>query len=148
LSYKLDGGVTTGRIAVYPGKQQVAVTSATSASQSVIWFDNSNSIVGTGDYLIFNDVSEGTYTLIRVSVKATALTSATVQDTISVAMTTSDLLFTTSGRFIRHAPQMTTSSTVQPLNGIYLPANLPSAVSIDGNTTSCSVFISGTRSLN
>jgi len=141
LAYQIDAGLATATIAIRPGKTKFAVTSATSASGSVLWFTNSGTQVGVASYVIYFNAANATYTLLRASAATT--TSITVQETITPATTTSDLVYSTEGTINRHAlPSQTfTSGNVN----IWLPKNVPSALTLDGNTTSCRISISGRR---
>lgn len=141
LVWDLDNTVTTGTVDISIGNRRLAVSSATSGSGSVIWFDNSQSLVASGDYLIA--VVAGTSTLVRTK-GTVATTSATIQETLA-AMATTDALWTTATRIRRNAPDLTTSSTLAPVS-IWLPANVPAAFTIDGNTTACKISLSGVRS--
>ena len=141
LVWDLDNTVTTGTVDVRVGNKKMAVTSATSGSGSVLWFDNTGSIVASGDYLIL--FSGGSHTLVRTK-GTVATTSATIQETVA-ATSTSDSIWTTLTTVRRNAPDLTTSSTLAPVN-IWIPENVPTAFTIDGNTTACKISVSGVRS--
>lgn len=140
LVWDLDNTVTTGTIDIRPGKDEFSVTSATSGTGSVIWFDNSASSAAAASYLIL-ETSTST-SLVRCT--AVATTSVTVQETVA-AMAVGNKVWTTRGTFRRNAPDQTTSSTLAPVN-LYLPAKVPSAITIDGNTTACKIYVGGERS--
>jgi hypothetical protein len=144
LSYKLDAGLTSGTVDIRRAEAECAITSATSGSGTVLWFDNDPAQTAVGEYVIFLDVSLNTYTLHRVSVAGT--TSITVLDTVSVATTTSDKVYSCLPTIRRHAPSVV--SSVQGTANIWLPSDLPSALTIDGNTTSCRISVNGVRIKN
>jgi hypothetical protein len=141
IIYKLDSTLTTGTISVYPGKARFLVTSAT-ASGTTLWFDNSSSAVAAGDFVILSDVSTVNNYLYRTT--AVTTTSVTINSSITAATTTSDIVYSTRGRFVRHAPTINTSQTF-PSVSVWLPSGVPSAIAVDGNTTACSIFVSGVR---
>lgn len=146
LNTRVDANNTSATVDIRQGVEQLAVTSSTSGSGTVLWFANSSPTrVAVSDYLLFNDVSAKTYTLLRTT--AVTSTSATVETTISVALSTSDFLYTLASRIRRPITQGNASQT-SGLANIYVPANMPSVLTIDGNTTSCQISISGERSLN
>jgi hypothetical protein len=144
LTWDLDATVTTGTVDIRRGEAEFAVSSATSASGTAIWFDNDPTFVSAYEYVIFYDSSLKTYSLFRCV--TSAATSITVQETIGVATTTSDKLYSCLSTIRRHAPNVT-SSTWSPAD-IWLPSDLPSALTVDGNTTSCRISVSGTRIRN
>lgn len=143
VSYKIDAANTSPVIAVYPGQKRFLVSSPTATSGTqTIWFDNSSSAVAQGDYVILSDVS----TINNYLYRAVAVSSTGVQVgvTLSAATTTSDILYTTKGRLLRPTSPQPNSTTIAPVD-IWLPSGVPSAIAVDGNTTSCSIFISGVR---
>lgn len=145
LTWEVDTGVTTGSVDIRLGKKRFAVASATSGSGTVLWFTNSGTQVAADDFVIFHDVSVGTFTLHRV--QASTATSATVYETVSVATTTDDLVYSLLSVLRRPARPVTTSGTTGPAAvEIHIPADLPSAFVIDGNTTSCRINVNGVRS--
>lgn len=141
LVWDLDNTVTTGTVDIRVGNRKLAVNSATSGSGSVIWFDNSGSLVASGNYLIA--LVNGTSTLVRVK-GSTATTSVTVQETLG-AMATTDVFWICQSTVSRNAPDLSNSSTLAPVS-IWLPANVPAAFTLDGNTTACKISLSGVRS--
>lgn len=141
LAYRLDGGLTTGTVDIRRGEVERSVTSATSASTQ-IWFDNDPTIVSGAEYVILFDDSANTYYLYRCV--TTAANSISVQET-TVATTTSDKLYSCRATVRRHAPIMSNSTGAVD---IWLPSDLPSALTIDGNTTSCRISVGGTRVKN
>jgi hypothetical protein len=142
IAYRLDTGTTSATVDIRTGKNRVQPNSATSGSGSVLWFDNNPTLVSAQDYVIFNDVSGKTFELLKCT--ASASTSITVQETISVATATDDYIFPLNSRVRRPAPPVN-STTAGNKASIWLPAGLPSAITLDGNTTSCQISISGTR---
>ena len=145
LTWEVDSGVQTASVDIRLGEKRYAVASATSGSGTVLWFTNSGTAVAADEFVIFHDVSVGTYTLHRVQ-SATA-TSVTVYETVSVATTTSDFVFSLLDVMRRPARPVTTSGTTGPAAvDIHIPADLPSAFIVDGNTTSCRVNVNGVRS--
>lgn len=143
VAYRIDAGNASATIDIRVGKGRLSINSATASSGTVLWFDNDPTAVSTSDYLIFEDVSEGTYQLNRAV--STATTSVTVLTATGVATTTDDRVYTLASRVRRPAPERTASSSIGQTS-IWLPANLPSAITLDGNTTSCQISLSGTRS--
>lgn len=144
IAHRLDNGVTTGTIDIRTAKSRSVVTSATSASQSVLWLDNDPTLVSVGDYVIFEDADSTTTPMYLFRAKASASTSITVQETIGVATTTSDNIYPLRAA-VRRPAQPNHSPTANPHVSIWLPAGFPSALTLDGNTTSCSIAISGVR---
>jgi hypothetical protein len=140
LAYKLDAGITTGTVDIHRGEREIAVNSATSGTGSVLWFDNDPTAVSALEYLIFWDDSAKTYFLYRATV-ATA-TSITIQETAPIT-TTSDKVYACSAVVRRHAPNVVSNSL--GACDIWLPSDMPSALTLDGNTTSCRIAISGVR---
>lgn len=143
LAYRVDASNASATVDIRTGKGRVSVNSATSGSGTVLWFDNDPTVITTSDYFIFEDVSLGTFQLNRCT--ATATTSITVLDATGVATTTDDRIYTLNSRVRRPAPEIASSSTIG-VTSIWLPANLPSALTLDGNTTSCQISVSGVRS--
>jgi hypothetical protein len=138
ISYRLDSGATTATIDIQRAEKEHAVTSATT-STAVLWFDNDPAAISLSEYVIIYDESSNSYSLTRCS--ATASTSATVYSTQS--LTTSDKVYSCLATVRRHAPEMVTE-TVGSVN-IWLPSDLPSALTLDGNTTSCRISVDGRR---
>lgn len=141
LSWRLDSNVTTGTIGFRIGEKRFPVTSATAAAGSVVYISNTNTGIAVSEYVIFESNSGGNYVLRRVTAAAT--TSITVDTAITPAITTSDNVYSTLTTVEKPVPN-TTSATAA--HNIWLPANMPTAVTIDGNTTSCRISISGVRS--
>lgn len=141
ISYDLDTAVATGTIDIRQAEVEKAISSATSASGTVFWFDNDPTIVSAGEYIIFYDASANQYYLNRCN--ASSATSITVYETITPATTTSDKIYSCLPTVRRHAVNVTSESL--GLVDIWLPADLPSALTIDGNTTSCRISINGKR---
>lgn len=142
VGFRVDAGNNSATIDIRTGKSRKNVNSATSGSGTVLWFDNDPTVATTDDFVLFEDASLGTYSLLRV--QASATTSITVRETISVATTTSDGVYPLNARVRRPAP-VSPSSTVSYVTSIWLPAGVPSALTLDGNTTSCQIAISGVR---
>lgn len=142
VAWKVDAGNSSGTINLRTGKKRFAVDSATSASGTVLWFDNSGSTIAVNDYLIFDDVSAAQ--LYLYSVRAVATTSATVYQTITPATTVSDYVWALNTTVTRPALDASVSGTVN-MGQIYLPGQAPTAISLDGNTTSCRISASGVR---
>ncbi len=143
-SWRMDASVTTGLIAFRSGDVRYPVTSATSASSTQLWFANTGTAVAVGDYVIIHDVSDDSYILNRAAAATT--TSITVQSTISPAITTSDNVWSVNDNTGSEKPIPATASATSSFGSIWLPAGRPTAVTIDGNTTSCRISVSGVRS--
>lgn len=140
LSYRLDSGVTTGFIGQYVGQRKYAVTSSTASAASVIYITNADSGVGAGEFVIYLDADVGTYYLRRVSSATT--TSVTLASSIAITTATADSLWSCAPTVERAV------SAVSQTGGqvsIWIPANVPAAMVIDGNTTSCRISLSGAR---
>ena len=144
LIWDVDNTITSATVDIRAGDIEYAVASATSGSGTVLWFTNTGTAVAVGEYVLFYDESLGTYTMVRVNAATT--TSVTCQETISVATTVLDKVFSLKTAVRRNAPDITTSSTVAG-QSIWLPSGLPSAITIDGNTTACKIEASGIRTL-
>lgn len=142
IAWRLDSNNTTGLIVVRPGDVRYTSTSATSSSGTVVWFANTGTAVATGEYIIILDESAGDYYLRKTIAAST--TSVTVSESISPALTTSDLIWSVLGSFER--PVGATNSQTVSLGAIWLPKNKPTAITVDGNTTACRISISGHRS--
>ncbi len=140
LGFRLDANVTTGTLGIRQGQKRFSVTSATSASGTQLWFDNSGGDVSALEYVILRQGT--TYTLVRA--KAATTTSITLDATLSPATTTSDYVWSTFPTVER--PVATTTSATAALS-LWLPANVPTALTVDGNTTSCRISASGVRSI-
>ncbi len=141
LSWRLDVGVTTGQIICRPGDVKYTSTSATSASGSTVWFANTGTGVSSGSYIIILDESAGTYFLRQVGAATT--TSVTVSEAITPALTTSDIIWSVLGSYSRPVPQANSASAAVNL---WFPKNVPTSITVDGNTTSCRISVSGVRS--
>ncbi len=139
---RYDAGNVTATTHIRTAKAVKPVTSATSASGSVVYFDNSASLVAASGYLLVKDGS-GSYQLLRAS--AVATTSVTVYQTITAAMTVNDFVYPLNTSVQRPALNAI-SATAQAEKYLYLPESLPAAITLDGNTTSCAISISGVRS--
>lgn len=141
LSYRLDSTVTTGFIGEYVGARQYLITSSTASAASVLWFDNSGGGVAAGSFVIFLDHNTQTYFLRRVSTAAT--TSCTLYASIAVTTTTQDRLWLCSTAVERAV--VASNSSTGGVAQLWIPASMPAAIVIDGNTTSCRISISGFR---
>jgi len=140
LSYRLDSGLTTGTVDIQRGEREIAVNSATSGTGSVLWFDNDPTAVSVSEYVIFWDDSAATYFLYRCS--ASAATSITIQETAPIT-TTNDKVYSCLPTVRRHAAAVVSNSL--GTCDIWLPSDMPSALTLDGNTTSCRISITGNR---
>lgn len=145
LQWRVDSANTSATVDIRTGKARVAVTSATAASGTALWFSNSSpTLVAAQDYVIYFNAAAGTYTLLKCT--ASTSTSITVQETISPATATADNIYTLNARIRRPASSSAASVTVAGASNLWFPANLPTALTVDGNTTSCQISISGVRS--
>ena len=144
ITHRLDTGVISGTVDIRTGKSRSSVTSATAASTSVVYFDNDPTLTSIGDYVIVEDNSSTTAPYILLRAKASTSTSITVQETIGVALTTSDAVYPLAPA-VRRVAQPNNSPTANARVSIWLPAGLPSALTLDGNTTACTLEISGVR---
>ena len=145
LSYRLDSNVTSGFVAIRSGQTKYPITSATSATGSVLWFSNTGTGVAQNDYIVFFDQSEGQYYLRRVTAATT--TSVTLLTSLAPATTTSDYVWSLRDPVEKAvAPGLTSGQST--VTSIWLPRNVPSAITLDGNTTSCRISVSGTWSSN
>lgn len=142
LGWKLDAGVTTGIIVFRPGDIQYTCTSATSGSGTVAWFSNAGTAVAVGEYIIVHDESLGDFYLRQVIAATT--TSVTVSESIPVALTTSDKVWSVEGSFARPIAIVNSQTAAQAVS-IWLPKLKPTAITIDGNTTACRISVSGIR---
>lgn len=141
LAWRIDAGVTTAFVGEYIGRKQYAVTSSTASAASILYFNNANSEVTAGSFVIFYDTSADTYFLRRTTAATT--TSVTLLSSIAVTTTTSDLVW---GCFSTvNMPVGDPARTAGGFPGLWLPAENPTALVIDGNTTSCAISISGSR---
>lgn len=144
LVWDVDSGNTSATVDIRPAKTKYTVTSATSASGTTLWFTNTGGSVTNQSYVIYHDVSAGNYYLYKATGSAST-TSITVQDTITPATAVGDYVYSVAGTYRRNAQDITSSSTI-PVANIWLPADYPSAFTIDGNTTACKITVSGVRS--
>lgn len=152
VSWRLDSGVTTGFVAFRPGRGRFAVTSGV-ASGATIFVSNTGTIISALDSVIFFDESDSDgnpYTLHTVTAAAT--TSITVNPTVGVTSTTSDVVWHVPLAEVAEFPVSstgltTTSSTAFQFGktDFWFNGQAPVAVTIDGNTTSCRIGISGVR---
>lgn len=141
LAWRIDAGVTTAFVGEYIGRKQYAITSSTASAASVLWFNNANSEVTDGSFVIFYDLSADTYYLRRVTTATT--TSVTLLNSIAVTTTTSDLIWG-----CLPAVNMPVGDPARTSGGfpqLWLPTENPVALVIDGNTTSCAISVSGAR---
>jgi hypothetical protein len=141
MSWRLDAGVNTGVVVFRYGNVPYSVTSATSASTSVVYFGNSPTAVSAGEYIIVYVSATGTYYLRSTS--ASTSTSVTCNATLPEALTTNDKIWSVASSMDRAIPN--TNSSTSSLN-IWLPAGVPTAITVDGNTTACRISVSGVRS--
>jgi hypothetical protein len=142
LAYKLDAGVTTGFVSAQIGQSKYKITSATASAASVLWFDNTASDIAAQDFVIFHDKSTGTYYLRKVSAAST--TSATLYASISVTTVVTDDSVWSTYAAVEKPVTTVTSGTTGAVN-IWIPAAVPAAYTIDGNTTACRISVSGVR---
>lgn len=140
LAYRLDAGVTTGTVDIHRGEREISVNSATSGTGSILWFDNDPTAVSAQEYVIFWDDSASTYFLYKATVSAA--TSITIQETAPIT-TTSDKVYPCSAVTRRHATN-TVSGSLGSCD-IWLPSDMPAALTLDGNTTSCRISVTGNR---
>lgn len=149
LSVRLDSGVTTGIVSIDIAKTVHAITSATAASASVFWFDNAASDVAVSGFIIFLDQSTGTYYLRKVSAAST--TSCTTYSSVPVAtLATYDKIWSCLSTIQKPVFTNVSATLGSSTPGIWLPSTMPVAFTVDGNTTSCRITLSGirTRSTN
>ena len=140
LAYALDQDVSTGTVDIHRGEREISVNSATSGTGSVLWFDNDPTAVSAAEYVIFWDDSAAAYFLYRCV--TTAATSITIQETAPI-LTTNDKVYPCMAR-VRRFAQNPKSNTIGACD-IWLPSDMPSALTIDGNTTSCRISVNGKR---
>jgi hypothetical protein len=140
LAYRLDSGLTTGTVDVRRGEREIAISSATSGTGSVLWFDNDPTATAVGEYVIFWDDSAAAYFLYKCT--ATAATSITIIETAPIT-TTSDKVYPCSATIRRHATAVVSNSLGSC--DIWLPSDMPTALTLDGNTTSCRISVNGNR---
>ncbi len=146
LSYRLDAGTTTGTISQYAGARAYLITSATASAASVLWISNDSTGIAVGEFIIFLDASTGNYFLRRVSAATT--TSITINSSIAVTTeVTNDRVWSTLATVEKPVENLTTGANSRSggLCSIWLPAGVPSALVIDGNTTSCRISVNGVR---
>ncbi len=142
LAWRIDAGVTTAFVGQYIGNKQYNITSATTSAASVLWFTNANTAVTAGSFIIFYDDSASAYFLRRVSAATT--TSITLYSSIAVTTTTSDMVFSTEAT-VPQMPVGVLSGTSGGFSQLWFPREYPTALVIDGNTTSCAISVSGAR---
>lgn len=145
LGWKLDAGVTTGNVQFRIGDTRYAVNSATSGSGTVVWFANTGTPVVSQEYIIIFDDNVGTYLLRQVQVASA--TSVTVSESISVGLALQDLVWSVGNGgsgFARPVPN-SVSQTVMGPGSIWLPKQVPVAITLDGNVTACRISVSGIR---
>lgn len=140
LAWRIDANVTTAFVGQYIGVNQYSITSSTASAATVLWFANAGTAVTAGSFIIFYDDSATTYFLRRVSAATT--TSVTLNTSIAVTTTTSDLVWQTTQV---NMPVGVISGTSGGFPGLWLPTGFPTALVIDGNTTSCAISVSGAR---
>jgi len=143
LSYDLDSAVTTGTVDIRAAESEQSIASATSGTGTVLWFDNDPTHVSAQEYVIFFDESANAYFLYKCT--ATAAASITIQETAPIT-TTSDKVYPLKATARRHAVNVISGSLGSA--DIWLPSDLPSALTIDGNTTSCRISINGVKIRN
>jgi len=144
LAWRLDAGVTTGFIGINIGQSRHPITSATASAASVLYFDNAGTDVAALDYIIFFDKSTGSYYLRRTTAAAT--TSVTVGSSISVTTVVNDDAVWSTQDIVQKPVVNTTSATgASGSLNVWIPAKVPAAFTIDGNTTSCRISLSGVR---
>ncbi len=148
LAYRLDSAVTTGTVGIRMGQVKYPITSSTASAASVLWITNTGTAVAALEYVIVYDASAGTYYLRRVSAATT--TSITIDSSISITTETADYVWSTFDT-VEKPVSNTTSATIgngSMLGVLWLPANAPSALTIDGNTTACRISVNGVRTRN
>lgn len=133
-----DAGNTSATVNIRTGKVRKAVTSATTAGTTV-WFSNTGTNLTSQGYAIVHETAANTLMLVKVA-SATA-TQVQVYETLP-NLDTSDYIYPLNVAVPRGA--LTSWTASGPVN-IWLPANLPSALTLDGNTTSCRISVSGYR---
>lgn len=133
-----DAGNTSATVNIRTGKARKAVTSATTAGTTV-WFSNTGTNLTSQGYAIVHETAANTLMLVKVA-SATA-TQVQVYETLP-NLDTSDYIYPLNVAVPRGA--LTSWTASGPVN-IWLPANLPSALTLDGNTTSCRISVSGYR---
>lgn len=142
IGTKVDSGNTSATLSIQTGKARYAVTSATAATGTALWFDASNAGVSIGDYILHDDASAGTLTIYRLS--AVATTSATTMSTLPV-LATADNVWTLRAAVTRPAFDSATSGTIATIGTMNLPGREPSVLILQGNTTACRLSVSGIR---
>jgi hypothetical protein len=140
LAYRLDAGLTTGTVDIHRAEREISVNSATSGTGSILWFDNDPTAVSAQEYVIFWDDSASTYFLYKATVSTA--TSITIQETAPIT-TTSDKVYPCMAVTRRHATN-TVSGSLGSCD-IWLPSDMPAALTLDGNTTSCRISVTGNR---
>lgn len=141
LATRLDAGLTTGTIEIRNATTRKAVTSATSASGTQLWFTNTGTAVGVSSYVIYFNAAAGSYTLVKALAATT--TSITATAAITPATATTDFVYPLAAVVSR--PVSTATSTSTPAS-IWIPSGMPAALTLDGNTTACRIAVSGVRS--
>jgi hypothetical protein len=142
LNWRLDTGCTTGQVIFRSGESMYQSTSVTSASGTVVWFSNpsSTTAVAVNDFIIIYDESAGTYFLRTVTAATT--TSVTVSESLSPGLTASDKIWSVNQSVSR--PVVAINSLTTAVN-IWMPRSVPTAITLDGNTTACRISASGVR---
>lgn len=133
-----DAGNVSATVQIRTGKVRKAVSSATTAGNTV-WFTNTGTNLAVQGYAIVHETSANSLLLVKVA-SATA-TQVQVYETLP-NLDTSDYIYPLNVTVPRGANM---SGTVSGPVNIWLPANLPSALTLDGNTTSCRISASGYR---
>lgn len=142
IAWDVDINLATGFIAIREGKQRFASASATSSTTG-LWFPSAHGLA-VNDYVLVEDVSANTLTLAKIS--AVATTSATSYSTFSMA--TTDFIWTLNAAVNRPANDQTTSAatgTTFGVGSLWLTGRNPVALTLDGNTTSCNLSVSGKK---
>ncbi len=142
LSWRTDSGVTTAFVGEYIGQKQYGITSATASAASVLWFANVNTAVSAGSFVIFWDKSADLYFLRRVSAATT--TSVTLYSSIAVTTVVSDDLVFGTFPVVNMPVGILTGAAFGGVQA-WFPVEMPTALVIDGNTTSCAISVSGAR---
>lgn len=133
-----DAGNVSATVQIRTGKVRKAVSSATTAGNTV-WFTNTSTNLAVQGYAIVHET--GANTLLLVKVASATATQVQVYETLP-NLDTSDYIYPLNVTVPRGANM---SATVMGPVNIWLPANLPSALTLDGNTTSCKLSVSGYR---
>ena len=142
VAWDTDTGNVSGTLNIRTGLNRYAVTSPTSASGTVLWFTNSNTAVAVSAYVLYHDTSADILYLYRVAAATT--TSITVYETITPATAVTDYVWSLNTAVSRPVFDRAISGT-DHVGDIWLPGREPSALTLDGNTTSCKLSVSGVR---